>query len=100
MGTFEEALNDVIDDDIEDLFGDSSKTIAKMVQQGIKKANKEFEACTIDISNDPVFYFELLDGRIQKIDKTDRSNITILYAQSGGTWANRATTNVYTKGGV
>jgi hypothetical protein len=38
MGTFEEALNDVIDDDIEDLFGSSSKTIAKMVQQGTKSA--------------------------------------------------------------
>jgi hypothetical protein len=38
MGTFEETLNDVIDDDIEDLFGSSSKTIAKMVQQGTKSA--------------------------------------------------------------
>jgi len=44
-----------------------------------------------------VVYLKYLSGKIDKVNKVDK---TILTAQSGGTWANRATTNVYTEGGV
>ena len=44
-----------------------------------------------------VVYLKYLSGKIYKVNKVDK---TILTAQAGGTWANRATTNVYTEGGV
>lgn len=43
---FEQTLNDVIDDNVENLFGDSSKTMAKMVEQGTKSALKQLSTDT------------------------------------------------------
>lgn len=98
---FDEILNGIIENPlVAAVLTWTEKKKVFFVQQGIKSANKELEACTIDKSHAPVYYLELLDGKIQKIDMTDSSNITILYAKSGGSWANRTTTNVYTKGGV
>lgn len=50
-----------------------------------------------DTTTANVIYKKYLSGKIIKINISTK---TILTAQNGGTWANRATTNVYTEGGV
>lgn len=50
-----------------------------------------------DTTTPDTVYLKYLSGKIDKISLTAK---TILTAQSGGTWANRATSNVYTEGGV
>lgn len=93
----EEIVNNIIDDDKEGYFGEN-KVLAFFVEQGTKKALRETGIVAWDDTTTAnCIYLKYLDGRIDKINQTDK---TILTAQSSGTWANRATTNVYTEGGV
>lgn len=70
MTDFEQTLNDVIDDNVENLFGDSSKTMAKMVEQGTKTALNE-----VSLSKD----FDSID-----VAKKSKGSVTTLtFAVSG-----------------
>ena len=101
---YKDKINSVIDSEFKNLISLSKKELVFLLTGGMKKVlsedTQENKVVTVDKSSAPVFYVEYLSGTIEKIDTTDDSNITILTAQSGGVWANRKTTNVYTKGGV
>lgn len=102
MGVFDDILDGLIENPvIRAALNWHEKRKVFFVNQGVKSALGEVRfPCTIDKSHDPIFYLEYSNDKIIKIDTTDSSNITILTATTGGTWANRTTDNTYTKGGV
>ena len=69
MAGYEDVLNGVVDDDIENLFGDSSKSIAKMVEQGAKSAIKETRENPFNTANGQIVMSqgEHFWGRISRL---------------------------------
>ena len=87
MASYEDVLNGVVDDDIENLFGDSSKSMAKMVEQGAKSAIKETQVIAYDDTTTAgTTYLQYADGAIRKWTSSVR-----YVANSGTLWADRAT---------
>ena len=95
MGLNEE-IKEIFDEDIQDDITRSSLSIeALFVNQGTKRAIRETSLVAWDDTTSAnCIYLKFFDGKIQKINQTDK---TILTATSG-VWADRATLE-YTEGG-